>query len=176
MHIFLTGAMQIGKSTVIGKTMALLPQKLGGYRTVSSEPDADGNRSVHLVAVGGQPSDENRVGVRFAGHGCRADPDAFDRLGCEALSRPCELILMDEIGVMEKSAHRLSESILQRLDGSVPVLGVLQKRAETPLARAIREHPSVTLVEVTEENREKLPETLARMLTNCCVSFENMIE
>ena len=47
MHVFLTGPVQIGKSTLLRASLdALQPQKLGGFRTVSAQPQADGSRPV----------------------------------------------------------------------------------------------------------------------------------
>ena len=46
----------------------------------------------------------------------------------------------------------------------VPILGVVQKKADTPLAAAIRSHPNVRLIEVSEENRDVLlPEILSAL-------------
>ena len=47
MHVFLTGPVQIGKSTLIAAALdALQPERLGGFRTVSAKPEADGSRPV----------------------------------------------------------------------------------------------------------------------------------
>lgn len=49
MHVFLTGPVQIGKSTLIAAALdALQPERLGGFRTVSAKPEADGSRPVYL--------------------------------------------------------------------------------------------------------------------------------
>ena len=42
MHVFLTGPVQIGKSTLIAAALdAIEPERLGGFRTVSAKPEAD---------------------------------------------------------------------------------------------------------------------------------------
>ena len=72
--------------------------------------------------------------------------------------------LMDEIGRMERHADTYSARIRTLLDGCVPILGVVQKKADTPLAAAIRSHPNVRLIEVSEENRDVLlPEILSAL-------------
>ena len=44
MHVFLTGPVQIGKSTLITAALdQLQPERLGGFRTVSDAPAADPN-------------------------------------------------------------------------------------------------------------------------------------
>ena len=104
--------------------------------------------------------------MRCAGAVCRIYPngraiaEAFDEIAPEN----CDLVLMDEIGRMERHADTYSARIRTLLDGCVPILGVVQKKADTPLAAAIRSHPNVRLIEVSEENRDVLlPEILSAL-------------
>ena len=159
MHVFLTGPVQIGKSTLIAATLdALQPERLGGFRTVSAKPEADGSRPVYLHPAAAQDllcGAQNRVGIRRPELGIASFPDAFE---------DCDLVLMDEIGRMERHADTYSARIRTLLDGCVPILGVVQKKADTPLAAAIRSHPNVRLIEVSEENRDVLlPEILSAL-------------
>ena len=167
MHVFLTGPVQIGKSTLLQAALdALQPQKLGGFRTVSAQPQADGSRPVYLHPACGpeeQHESANRVGIRRPGLGIVSFPAAFETAGLAALegAEDCELLLMDEIGRMERRADGYSARIRALLDGPVPILGVVQKKADTPLAGVIRSHPRVRLIEVSAENRDTiLPEIL----------------
>ena len=55
MHVFLTGPVQIGKSTLIAAALEQLrPERLGGFRTVSAKPEADGSRPVYLHPAAAQ--------------------------------------------------------------------------------------------------------------------------
>ena len=161
MHVFLTGPVQIGKSTLLRASLdALQPQKLGGFRTVSAQPQADGSRPDELH------ESANRIGIRRPGLGIVSFPAAFETAGLAALAgaEDCDLLLMDEIGRMERRADTYSARILTLLDGGVPILGVVQKKADTPLAQAIRSHPRVRLIEVSEENRDTLLPTILEAL------------
>lgn len=170
MHVFLTGDLQVGKSTLIEKVLdRLRPSKLGGFRTVLL-PDRGEGKSVYLLpARGGQPSPENRVGACSA---CAAVgfPAAFDRAGCEALAgaEDCSLIRMDEVSRMEREAERFSTRILELLEGSTPILGVVRQEAETPLCSAIRSHKNVRLVRVTRENRDEMVDIIIELLQKPC--------
>lgn len=66
MHVFLTGPVQIGKSTLIAAALdAIEPERLGGFRTVSAKPEADGSRPVYLHPAAAQDlfcNAHNRVG------------------------------------------------------------------------------------------------------------------
>ena len=156
MHVFLTGPVQIGKSTLIAAALdALQPERLGGFRTVSAKPEADGSSPVYLHPAAAQDllcGAQNRVGIRRPELGIASFPDAFETAG------------MDAIGRMERHADTYSARIRTLLDGCVPILGVVQKKADTPLAAAIRSHPNVRLIEVSEENRDVLlPEILSAL-------------
>ena len=108
----------------------------------------------------------NRIGIRRPGLGIVSFPAAFETAGLAALAgaEDCDLLLMDEIGRMERRAEGYSARILTLLDGGVPILGVVQKKADTPLAQAIRSHPCVRLIEVSEENRSALLPTILEAL------------
>lgn len=66
---------------------------------------------------------------------------------------------MDELGPKEVQAEKFRTSVLQALDGDVPILGVLQK-ANSPFLSNVLEHPQVEVVEVTLQNREHLAPAL----------------
>ena len=58
-----------------------------------------------------------------------------------------------------------------REDGSAsgrkrsPILGVVQKIADTPLTNAIRTHPNVRVLTVTKENREQMAQEVLRLIS-----------
>ena len=182
MHIFLTGDFQVGKSTLINKVLEDLSVcRLGGFRTISVADIPDAFGSVYIVrgdkslstgayGTGGRGAfygDENRVGIR-GNNGPSGFPEVFDRFGVMTLAdaENCDLILMDEIGKMERNALVFTKRILELLDGNVPILGVLRKEGNTPLQEQIRNHPNVCLIEVTADNRDQLEPELIRLLSD----------
>lgn len=172
MHIFLTGEVQVGKSTILQKTLsALRLSKVGGFRSVSVADLPDGQMSVYLIPAGEsmpEMGDFNRVGIRRgAGRGIVKIPDAFERAGVQILSgaEDSGLILMDEVGRMEQDAKLFSGRVLELLDGATPILGVVQKIADTPLTNAIRQHPNVRVLTVTKENREAMAQEVLRLVS-----------
>lgn len=172
MHIFLTGDVQVGKSTIIKKTLAALQlQGVGGFRSVSVPDLPDGAMSVYLIPAGDEHpmmGDWNRVGIRKGcGRGIEKIPEAFERAGVQALvdAENMPLILMDEVGRMESATAQFSERILELLNGTTPILGVIQKIADTKLTNAIRQHPNVRVLTVTKENREELAGEVLRLVS-----------
>ena len=172
MHIFLTGDVQVGKSTIINKTLAALKiERPGGFRSVSVPDLPDGAMSVYLLAAAEKApamGDFNCVGIRKGcGRGIEKFPQAFETAGVQALknAEQSRLILMDEVGRMESAAAQFSARMEALLDGSVPILGVVQKIADTPLTNAIRTHPNVRVLTVTKENREQMAQEVLRLIS-----------
>jgi len=171
MHIFLTGEVRIGKSTVLEKILAELGDvRLGGFRTVKVADRTDAYGSVYLVPAAEkspQCTDENRVAIRRgSGQGTEGFTAVFDAAGTAALccAEECVLILMDEIGKLERDAAQFGDRICQLLDGDVPILGVVRKEGETPLQHRVRTHPKVRVIEVTKQNRDTLAEEIIQLL------------
>ena len=158
-HVFLTGEKQVGKSTLVSAVLASAGLKYGGLRSISVF-DENNDRNVYLVPANG----ENRESAVLAGvcsnrHITERHPEVFDDVGCRLLEfdDDTKLVVIDEIGNMERDAERYSDRILELLDrNDIRILGVLQKKANSHLAEAIRKHPNVRIIEVTEENRDKL--------------------
>lgn len=160
-HIFLTGPVQVGKSTAINRFLAVRSPRVGGFRTVAG-PWENGGSDVCLVRADGTetPCAANRVLRRTLRNGRRSFqvfPEVFNRRGVELLrdTEGRELILMDELGTRESGAPAFRQAVLDTLNGRIPVLGVVQAR-ECAFLEEVRRHPNVKLVPVTLENREEV--------------------
>ncbi|SBW10301.1 conserved hypothetical protein [uncultured Eubacteriales bacterium] len=165
MHLFLTGPVGCGKSTVIQKTVALGGLRVGGFRTGFGPDRREAVHSLYLWNAWEKTVlDEEHTVARFGPGGVISLPKRFDALGCAALDCPgAELILMDECGRLEREARRFHAAVLRTLGGNTSVLGVV-RQGFPGWTRAIAEHPRVELIEVTEENRNALPEELLHKL------------
>ena len=165
-HLFLTGPVQTGKSTIIRrflKTTGLPPEQLGGFLSAVRE-EADGKSRVHLVRPGVDETldEQNCIMIRQPGRREKREfplifPEVFDRRGVELL-RPegnRALILMDELGFAEEKAPLFKKTVLETLDGEIPVLGVLKKWSGDFLGR-VAAHPRVTVLEINRDNREDI--------------------
>ena len=168
MHVFLTGDIQVGKTTLINKVLNELPKcRLGGFRTVTKADIPGTAGSVYIVRANASCSagasrtggagerfgdenhawilrgdenhagilcgDENRVGIRCGNPGPKAFPEVFDSFGVSILTdaEDCDLILMDEIGKMERKALIFTGRVLELLDKDIPVFGVLRKEGSS---------------------------------------------
>ena len=167
-HIFLSGPVQCGKSTVIRKTLALLPGvSVDGCLTFSL-PLADGVLAVHIGGwrdpAPAAPDRRTMVGLRRTAQGRQAFPLVFDQVGVDILSRlQGQIYVLDELGGMETQAPAFRRQVMALLQGDTPILGVI-KPEPLPLPQDIRSCPGVWEIAVTRENRDWLPPLLAQAL------------
>ena len=165
MHIFLTGDIQSGKSTIISKVYKHFQGVIGGFSTyfVGERTSAEKKLYMSDMMNISDISERNTQVVTFFTRGiAQPVPEAFDRFGGEILRKArisAGLIIMDECGRLEKDAHVFQQEVLQTLDGNIPVIGVVRK-SETGWLDQIRNHPKVEMITVTEKNRDELPTML----------------
>lgn len=171
MHVFLTGDIRVGKSTIIRRWLeANSGLRLGGFRTVWKKAKGAEDNSFHIVPAGRDVplTEENRTGLRrgvFPNREAVDFPEVFDTVGVALLesSRDCDLILMDEIGVSEEQAELFQQAVLSFLDSEIPVLGVVKDKPGK-LTDAVRRHPNTEIITVTPENRVEAFEKLIGLL------------
>lgn len=159
MHVFLTGNIQVGKSTIIQKVIQALDIAPGGFLTGFGGTRRLPERTLYMNPAWEEPVyDEEHTVVRFeAGVPPLPDPEAFNRLGCRFLRQSrawARLLVMDECGQLERNASEFQRCVLECLDQRIPVLGVL-KKAPGQWLDQIRLHPAVTVIHIDEENRDE---------------------
>jgi nucleoside-triphosphatase len=162
-HVFLSGEIQIGKSTALRKFLEISGLAADGFLTFFDTRNTDA-RTLFLAEYG--VSENAHVIARFAPGSMEIFTDAFDGFGAEVVSRSGSrrLTVMDELGNLEERAEIFKRAVLRRLDGDAPVVGVVKLR-DSPFLGAVRAHPNVVVLTVTRENRDDIPRELARLLT-----------
>ena len=164
MHVFLTGEVQVGKSTALRKFLAETRVPVDGFVT---EFDSRGNkRKLYLIHFDSEFGKiEQRKVAEMLPNGFKVYPDVFDDFGAHCIDSAGKqrMILMDELGRMEEFAPRFTAAVMRRLDGNKPIIGVVKMR-ESPFLDAVRAHPNVEVMMVTKENRNEIPEQLAHKL------------
>jgi nucleoside-triphosphatase len=163
-HVFLTGDIQIGKSTALRRFFALTGIAADGFLTYFEPADKEyGGRDLFIASFDTLTPSSERCRIAYiSGRNATIFGEAFEIYGADYLRRAGrrDLILMDELGVMEETAPRFQEAVLRHLDGNIPVTGVV-KQAQSVFLDAIRAHPRVEIITVTRENRDGIPEQLA---------------
>ena len=162
-HVLLTGEIGCGKSTVLAGTLALLgPVSMGGVQTYYEEPRSSEQKTLYLRAWGS--AQKGTLLARLPGDDFGRITAVFDTAGTALLEdAQAELIVVDEIGRLERDAHLYQAALRRLLDGDVPVLGVIRKH-KAAWADWVRSHPAVTLLEVTADNRDDVPREAAQLI------------
>lgn len=168
MHIFLTGTVQIGKTTVIDKTLALLGVTAGGFRSYfGADRHCPSHHYLYMSsAAESRAFTQEHAIVEFSedadGNPRRIVLPRFEELGLQYLAAApaYPLIVLDECGRLEQQLPRFRAQVLALLEGDTPILGVVRQDVMGWLEE-IRHHPKVQLVTVTEQNRNELPQQLA---------------
>lgn len=157
-HLFIEGAIGLGKSELIRQALLPVLSETGGFFvqrilvggrcvafSVNPVSDSDTyllNRSVEKIG------EAERVFLSAGADGkWRADKDVFERQAIAALESAVtekkRLILLDEIGGIDRDCPAFIKALRQRTEGRIPLLGVL-KAAENRriLEQHLRELPS----------------------------------
>jgi len=159
-NLFLTGPIQIGKSTAINRALEILnPTNIEGFRTIGTNFTANGDSDVVIYPANKSPDIGHVVAHR--GNGSReVFPTIFDRYGPEYLKNDADLILMDELGFLETEAHIFQHAVIQAIEKSTSVLGVIRYGKNTTFLDNLRKREDITILMVTEKNRNEIPEKI----------------
>lgn len=158
-NVLLTGTPGVGKTTLIRKSLDRLDVRCGGFYT---EEIREGRRRVGfgIVSLAGDRGILAHVDIKSRSRVGRygVNVDDIERIGVRALEgalRDSDLIVIDEIARMELYAPSFKRMVICCLDSPKPVLGTIQERKD-PFLADIRRRDDVTVVRVTEANRDAL--------------------
>jgi nucleoside-triphosphatase len=153
MHILLTGESKVGKTTLKSNFLSQSGYSADGFLTFWEERGHEGRR---LFLAAYDLHEKYLLNVD--------NQKTFDTAGVRILedSGRHDIIVMDELGVLASEALKFQESVFKRLDGNVPILGVI-KPAQTEFLDKVRAHPNVKVIEVSVKNRDAVLKDLLEM-------------
>ena len=159
-NIFVTGSIKIGKSTIVNKVAEQLGvEKIGGFKTIPIFENGI-RKGFALESYSGQKQifahTNLKSNIEFDVY--RYDVSVFENFGSTLLETALEysdLILLDEIGVMEKQTTKFRKMLLKCLDSSKPVLGTFQQRADW-FSDILNARTDTKIFSINESNREKI--------------------
>ncbi|SJZ78400.1 nucleoside-triphosphatase [Garciella nitratireducens] len=165
-HVFLSGNIGIGKSTIIQKlirNLNLNQEKIGGFYTKAyikgNELKGFYLEPIHIHY--NIPNIQDRlIGYKLdGGDKWISVKDTFENLGVrvlkECMKGSFDLIILDELGFFENDCLLFQKKIHEVLSSGKRVIGVI-KPFSTPFIDSIRIREDVMEVEVTKDNRQGL--------------------
>lgn len=168
MRLLLTGSPGVGKTTVIRKTLPLLQgiacsgfyteeRRLRGQRKGFKIRTLDEEEGI-LASVGREKG--LKVG-KYTVHVEEFEELVLSRIDPERT--PADLYIIDEIGKMELLSVRFRNSLIHLLARPSNLLATIAKKGKGFLEQ-IKERNDVEVIEVTQENRDQLPEAIAQRI------------
>jgi len=155
--ILLTGRPRVGKTTIIKEVVKRLPGRVGGFYTeeIRERGHRQGFRIVTLDRQEGILAHVN-VKSRYRVSKYGVDLVSLERVGVTAIRHAIiasDCVVIDEIGKMELFSAAFKEAVLAAIESDKLVLGTIMLRSH-PWADAVKAHPQVTLIKITEANRD----------------------
>jgi nucleoside-triphosphatase len=165
--ILLTGKPGVGKTTVIRDVVRGLPGQAGGFYT--EEIRERGRRQgFKIVTLDGQEGILAHVSIksplRVSQYGVNlADLEGIGVTAIQEAMAHKDFVIIDEIGKMELFSQAFKTAVWAAIHSDKPVLGTITLRPH-PWADRIKALPQVTVIEVTEANRDKLAQQVLDLL------------
>ena len=162
-HVIIAGKRHVGKTTLTDRLLEGFGGPVYGFRTAPGRSMRKGYRSFFIHPAGTSErteSEENHIGD---GNGTQptAYPDVFDKYGVECLdAEPGGIIVMDELGFMEKDAEKFCSRVLELFDGDIPVLATAKSGHDIEFLNKLLNHPNADVYFITIDNRDELYEIL----------------
>lgn len=162
-NLLLYGRPGIGKTTLVRKTVELLPSPVGGFYT--QEVRVGGARiGFDIITTEGRQGVLSRAGYdspwRVGRYGVKAED--LERIAVASIRQALaegKMVIIDEIGKMELCSSNFRQAVLEALNAPSPVLATIME-AHHPFAQALKERADVELIKVDETNRGFLPQLL----------------
>ncbi len=176
-RLFLTGDMEIGKSTAIAAAVGDKMPVFGGYLTQRKLGEDGHAVSFSLVTPDGS---HEAVFLDFSTGKPEIRLDVFGTLGVPALSK--EILILDEIGGVELLDAKFSDALETVLRSDVPILGVLKgKSPSNALAEALNlteqyQHRAKQLWEALSQDEDTLIYTCGKYDENALLLARQWVE
>lgn len=166
-NIILTGPPRVGKTTVIRAVIAALEDNCGGFYTEEIKEQKE-RVGFKLTTMQNKSCILSHRDIKSHYHVGKygVDLDCVEEIGALAIKRGIKTgktIIIDEIGKMETLSRSFRLAVLDALDSKCPVIGTMLFKRQ-PFSDKIRARKDVEILEVNEENRDKLPDIIIQKL------------
>ncbi len=165
--ILLTGRPGVGKTTVIKRVVERLGSHAGGFYTAEIR-SAGRRQGFKIVTLDGKEGVLSHVNIKGSPRVSKYGVNLRDleEIGVRALRQAIaqtDCIVVDEIGKMELFSEEFRKAVVEAVESEKVVLGTVMA-APHPWVDALKALPQVTVLELTEANRESIVETVLERL------------
>ena len=169
-NIFLSGPPGIGKTTIIKKVVAAAPNLFGGFYTeeMRKKTKRVGFRIRTLKGREGILAHVDLESPYRVGK-YRVKLEDLEKIGLRSIQAAVadkRMVAIDELGKMELFSEKFKEEVVRALDSPRRVLATV-KEGKNAFLDNIKSREDVLLIEVTRENRDRLPREIKRLLNIC---------
>lgn len=169
--VLITGRPGVGKTTLVMRLVENLPEAAGFYTEEIRERGV--RKGFNLVSLSTSPRPVGRGAVAPLSHVDFKGPHKVGKYGVdvegfedflEELSlQDAGLVVIDEIGKMECLSEKFRILIKGILRSDKTVVATIAKKG-IPFIEELKRLPGIRLVEITEENRERLLKEIKELL------------
>lgn len=172
-HIFLTGKIQVGKSTLIKEVLSGLENnrkitlEYDGFATYFDlRKNETRNLCIERRSSDNLVKDMKSTVIHFENGKPQFETLAYETVGVEILESLDlnKLLIFDECGKFEKNCSKFVGKIEEILNSDTHVFGVLRKDDSIEWLKRIAQRDDVCVIEVTEENRDFLGKEIEELL------------
>ncbi|HUS71134.1 MAG TPA: NTPase [Anaerolineae bacterium] len=165
--ILLTGHPGVGKTTIIREIAESLGDSAGGFYTAEIR-ERGRRQGFKIVTLHGEEGILSHVDVKGPARVSKYGVNLRDLegIGVAALIQAVangRCVVVDEIGKMELLSQRFREVVLAAIEGDSTVVGTVLK-ARNPWVDDLKALPQVTILEVTEANRDHMAQRVLSLL------------
>jgi nucleoside-triphosphatase len=168
-NILLTGKPGIGKTTALKSTISRIGTDAGGFYTREIRIGKE-RSGFEIVTLSGNKMTMASKGYKSQYHVGKygVDIEAVDTMAAGAILDAVSnknVIVIDEIGRMELYSEKFKSAVLRALDSNKqadsnkPVIGTIMEKHDV-FADTIKDRDDVELVQITEKNRDEIPDIL----------------
>ncbi|MFI3257649.1 MAG: nucleoside-triphosphatase [Spirochaetales bacterium] len=180
-HVFLTGDLQCGKTTIIRTILAKLPKTycLAGFSTFFVQQNAQSDvqaetKYLYIADINSPPRTDSanemknhRLVVERSNKKTTIYTENFNTYAVKLIqNKPANIIIMDECGRFESDCETFKQAVFSCLQEDIPILGTVRKLHYPSWLDDIKNHQNVLLIDVHKKNISEIIEALFAWLKN----------
>ena len=158
-NIVIAAYKNVGKTTLAEKIIKETDRNIYGFFT-RKFPDLitdDGLVPIYIYPAGSNPIIDKDHLIGYGGKGNHyTNAEIFDDAGVSYITTddPNGIIIMDELGFLERDAKKFQEKVFECLAGPIPTIVMMKTKMREEFMQKLKDMPDIEYIFMTEENRD----------------------